>query len=298
VHVTRNDGQAWTDVTPKEVGGLYVSRIAPSRHAADAAYMTVDGHRSDVNRTIVLMTEDAGRTWRSIAGDLPPDEPAEVIVEALLDARTLYVGTEFGLYVTVDRGRHWVRMNGKSLPAVPVDDLVIHPRERDLVVATHGRSLYILDDVTPLARLGQETRNRPLAVFPPLPARPRLFASRGYGGGAGIFRAANPAMGAILTYWVRDGQPDGVKIAIADRAGTVVREIPGSGRPGLNRVVWDLQPDVKHRIPTVDAQQLGQTQFVPEGTYRVTVTLPGRGPGIRPEKAETSVEVLKAPNAR
>jgi len=297
VHVTRNDGQSWTDVTPKEAGGLYVSRIAASRHAADTAYMTVDGHRSDVDHTIVLMTEDAGRTWKSIAGDLPPDEPAEVVIEAFLDRQTLYAGTEFGLYVTVDRGRHWVRMNGKSLPSVPVDDLVIHPRERDLVVATHGRSLYVLDDVTPIARLTQEVRNRPLAVFPPLPARPRLFASRGYGGGAGIFRVSNPPMGAAITYWLREGHPDGVKIAVADPAGTVVRELSSSGRPGLNRVVWDLQADVKHRIPTVDAQQLDQSQFVPEGDYKITVTLPAKAPGLKPEKSETTVKVLRAPNA-
>lgn len=297
VQVTRNDGQSWTDVTPREVGGLYVSRITPSRHAADTAYMTVDGHRSDVDRTIVLMTEDAGRTWQSIAGDLPPNEPAEVVIEAFLDRQTLYVGTEFGLYVTVDRGRHWVRMNGASLPSVPVDDLVIHPRERDLVVATHGRSLYILDDVTPIARLTQEVRNRPLAVFPPLPARPRLFASRGYGGGAGIFRASNPPMGGVITYWLREGNPDGVKIALADPAGTVVRELSSSGRPGFNRVVWDLQADVKHRIPTVDAQQLGQSQFVPEGDYKITVTLPAKAPGLKPEKAETTIKVLRAPNA-
>ena len=297
VHVTRNDGQVWTDVTPKETGGLYVSRLTPSRHAAETAYMTVDGHRSDVDRTIVLMTEDAGRTWKSIAGDLPPEEPAEVVTEAILDRQTLYVGTEFGLYVTVDRGRHWVRLNGKSLPAVPVDDLVIHPRERDLVVATHGRSLYILDDITPIARLTQEVRNRALQVFPPLPVRPRLYASRGYGGGAGIFRAANPPLGAALTYWLRDSQPDGVTIAVADQAGTVVRELKSGGRPGLNRVVWDLQADVKHRIPTVDAQQLGQTQFVPAGDYTITVTLPAKAPGLKPEKSETTLKVLSAPNA-
>ena len=297
IQVTRNDGQSWTDVTPKEAGGLYVSRIAPSSHSPDSAYATVDGHRLDVDRTIVLLTDDAGRTWRSIAGDLPPNEPAEVVIEALLNRQTLYVGTEFGLYVTVDRGQHWVRMNGKSLPAVPVDDLVIHPKERDLVVATHGRSLFIMDDVTPLAQLTQEIRNRPLAVFPPLPAHPRLFASRGYGGGAAPFRAPNPPMGAAITYWLRDDNPDGVKVAVTDPAGSMIRDLSGSGRPGLNRVVWDLQAGVKHRIPTVDAQQMDQTQFVPEGDYKITLTLPAAAPGGRPEKAETTVKVLKAPNA-
>ena len=154
-----------------------------------------------------------------------------------------------------------------------------------------------MDDVTPLAQLTQEVRNRPLAVFPPLPARPRLFASRGYGGGAAPFRAPNPPMGAAITYWLRDGNPDGVKVSITDPAGAMIRDLSSSGRPGLNRVVWDLQAGVKHRIPTVDAQQMDQTQFVPEGEYRITLTLPAAAQGGKPEKAETTVKVLKAPNA-
>ena len=297
VQVTKNDGKEWSDVTPKEVGGLYVSRITPSRHAGDTAYMAVDGHRSDVFRTILLMTEDAGRSWRSITGDLPPNEPAQVVIETIISPQVLYAGTEFGLYVTVDRGRHWVRLNGSTLPPAPIDDLVIHPRERDLVVATHGRSLYICDDVTPLAQLTQEVRNQKLVLFDPLPGRPRLYAGRGYGGGAGIFRAPNPSPGAILNYWLRDGNPDGVKITIAGPSGSPIRDLTGPGRPGLNRVVWDLQADAKHRIPTVDAQRLGQTQFVPDGDYKIAVTLAGAAPGTVPDKAEKILKVLKAPNA-
>ena len=297
VHVTRNDGQAWTDVTPKEVGGLYVSRVTPSLHQADTAYVTVDGHRSDDFRTLILATDDAGKSWRSITGDLPPKEPVQLVREAILNPDTLYCGTEFGLYVTVDRGRHWVRMNGTSLPPVPVDDILIQPRERDLVVATHGRSIYILDDVTPIARLNPETRAKAMALFDILPAQPRLYAARGYGGGAGVFRAPNPPMGARITYWLRDANPDGVKIAIADPHGTVIRELNGPGRPGINRVVWDLQVDPKHRIPSVDSQRLDQTQFVPEGEYKVTATLGATAPGAAPVKDEKMVRVLKAPNA-
>jgi photosystem II stability/assembly factor-like uncharacterized protein len=297
VHVTRDDGGTWTEVTPKEVGGLYVSRLTPSRFDAGTAYMAVDGHRSDDFRTLLMMTTDTGRTWRSIAGDLPPKEPVQCVIEAFINHDTLYAGTEFGLYVTVDRGAHWVRLNGASLPPAPVDDLIIHPRERDLVVGTHGRSIWILDDVTPIAQLNEATRAMPLAVFKPLPATPRLFAGRNYGGGSGIFRATNPAPGAIINYWLRDGSPDGVKIAIADPSGFGIRDLNGPGRPGLNRVVWDLQADVKHRIPTVDAERHGQTQFVPEGEYKVTLTLAAATPGAAPEKAETTVKVLRAPNA-
>jgi hypothetical protein len=178
-----------------------------------------------------------------------------------------------------------------------VDDIQIQPRKRDLVVATHGRSIYILDDVTPIARLNPETRAKEMSLFDILPAQPRLYAGRGYGGGAGVFRAANPPMGARITYWLRDANPDGVKIAIADPHGTMIRELNGPGRPGLNRVVWDLQVDTKHRIPSVDSQRLDQTQFVPEGDYKVTATLGGAAPGTAPVKDEKTVRVLKAPNA-
>jgi photosystem II stability/assembly factor-like uncharacterized protein len=296
VHVTRDDGKTWAEVTPKEVGGLYVARVVPSRHSADTAYVAVDGHRSDVFRPIILVTRDAGRTWKNIAGDLPADEPVDVVIETFINPEALYAGTEHGLWLTVDGGARWVRLNGTTLPAVPVDDLIIHPRERDLVVATHGRSIYILDDVTPLAQLTAETRAKPLAVFPPLPAKPRLYGNRNYGGGAGIFRATNPPMGANITYWLRDGNPDGVKVAINDASGFTLREISGPGRPGLNRVVWDLQADPKQRIPTIDSQRHGQTMFVPAGDYAVKVTLATGDPG-RPEKAETKVTVLPAPDA-
>jgi len=294
VHVTKDGGRSWSEVTPKEAGGLYVSRLTPSRHQKEACYMAVDGHRSDDFRTLIFLTEDAGRTWKSIAGDLPAKEPVEVVTEALLNKETLYAGTEFGLYATVDRGAHWVRLNGRSLPSAPVDDLVIHPTQRDLVVATHGRSIYILDDVSPIAQLTAENRAKPLVLFKPMPATPRLYTGRNYGGGAGIFRASNPAMGAAITYWLRDGNPDGVSLSIADPSGAAIREISGPGRPGLNRVVWDLQADRKHRIPTIDANRLGQTQFVAAGDYKVTATLDTGTPG-RPEKAETVVTVKAAP---
>jgi photosystem II stability/assembly factor-like uncharacterized protein len=273
IHVTRDEGKSWSDVTPREVGGLYVARLAASRHAPGTAYAAVDGHRSDVFRTIVLMTEDHGRKWKSIAGDLPPDEPVEVVLEDRTAPAVLYAGTERGLYVTLDRGRHWVRMNGKSLPPVAVDDVVQHPREHDLVVGTHGRSIWILDDASMFAQLDAATRNEPLAVLAIRPATPRLFGERAYGIGHGIFRAKNPPAGAVINFWVRDAAGTPVKVKIEDRHGTTLRELETVARRGLNRVVWDLQADAKHRIPTVEAESYGQTQFVPPGDYGVTITL-------------------------
>ncbi|MEE9218226.1 MAG: hypothetical protein V3U98_04085 [Acidobacteriota bacterium] len=290
IHVTQDDGKSWADVTPKQVGGLYVSRIAASRHDARTAYVSIDGHRSDVFKPLVLMTENAGRRWANITGDLPAGEPVRVVTEDVASPQVLYAGTEFGVYITLDRGRHWVRMNGTSLPAAAAHDIVQHPRERDLIVGTHGRSIYVLDDGSMFAQLTQEVRNRALALLDILPATPRLYTGRAYGAGQGIFRAKNPPMGATINYWLRDSTGDPARITITDRFGTVVRKLEGAGYRGLNRVVWDLQADKKHRIPTVDAEELEQTQFVPAGEYKVAIS---RGE----EKAEDTVEVRPAPNA-
>jgi photosystem II stability/assembly factor-like uncharacterized protein len=290
IHVTEDEGGSWRDVTPKEVAGLYVSRIALSRHDSRTAYVAVDGHRSDVFKPIVLLTEDLGRSWKSIAGDLPAGGPVEVVREDPWSRDVLYAGTEFGLHVTLDRGRHWVRLNGKSLPPAPVDDLVLHPRERDLIVGTHGRSLWVLDDASMFAQLTQEVRDRPLAALEILPATPRLYRRRSYGAGHAVFRAPNPPLGAAINFWVRDLAGDPVKIAIADPGGTVVRELETVARPGLNRVVWDLQADRKHRIPRVETEMFRQTQFVAAGRYKVTIKLGEL-------TAEQTVEVRPAPDA-
>ncbi|MBI1853666.1 MAG: hypothetical protein HYR85_25290 [Planctomycetes bacterium] len=288
VHVTEDDGKTWTDVTPAAVGGLYVSRIAPSPHDAKTAYVSVDGHRSDVFKPLVLATSDAGRTWTEITGDLPAGGPVKVVVEDPSSADVLYCGTEFGCYVTLDRGKHWVRMNGKSLPPAPVDDIVIHPREHDLVVGTHGRSIWVFDDASMFAQMDAATRSKPLALFDLLPATPRLYASRAYGEGAGIFRAKNPPMGANIDYWLAATADDAISISIADPSGFVIRKLDGPGRAGINRVTWDLQADAKHRFKSVDETELGQTAFVAPGDYTVTITM-GKA------KDEKKVKVLPLP---
>ena len=293
VHVTVNDGKSWADVTPKEVGGLYVSRLAASRHDAKTAYVSVDGHRSDVFMPVVLMTGDLGRSWNRITGNLPAGGPVEVVAADPASPQVLYCGTESALYVTLDHGRNWVKLNGKSLPPAPVDDIVIHPRERDLVVGTHGRSIWILDDASMFAQLTQETRNRKLALLDILPAAPRLRLDLrdGGSGGQAQFRANNPPIGANINYWVREDVGEDASISIADGSGFVVRTLEGPGRRGLNRVVWDLQAEKKHKFSNLDENFLAQTQFVPAGDYKVTIKM-------GEEKGEKTVKVLPAPNAK
>jgi photosystem II stability/assembly factor-like uncharacterized protein len=273
IHVTENDGGSWRDVTPKAGKGLYVSYITASAHDAKTAYVAIDGHRSDVMTPIALMTTNLGGSWTSITGDLPKDEPVQVVIEDPASKDVLYCGTQFFAYVTFDRGAHWLRLNNESLPPVPVHDMKIHPRERDLVVATHGRSIWVLDNISMFSQLTPEARAKPLAVFDVLPARPRIYAPIAYGHAQGIFRAKNPPVGAGINYWVREDTGDPVSISVADSSGFTVRELDGSSRAGLNRVVWDLRPDKKHAFNPSPNEEAGPEQFVPAGKYKITVKM-------------------------
>jgi len=284
VHVTSDEGKSWANVTPKEVGGLYISRIAASWKEERTAYVSVDGHRSDVLKPLVLMTTDLGRSWTNITGNLPATGPVRVVLEDSSNPQVLYAGTEFGLFVTLDRGRQWIRLNGKSLPPAPVDDLLIHPREKDLVIGTHGRSIYVLDDASFFAQLTPEIRRKQAVLLDVRPARPRLLFGRDYGSGQALFRAKNPALGAVLNYWLREVPDEPVSISISDPSGFKIRSLDGTSRAGLNRVVWDLQADPKHRFSDVD-EAYGQTPFVPPGDYKVTLT-------VGDEKSEKTVKVL------
>lgn len=290
VQVTTDEGKNWKDVTPAAVNGMYVSRIAASGLDARTAYVAVNGHRSDVLTPIVLMTQDDGATWSNIAGDLPADEPVESVTEDLGNRDVLYCGTEHACFVTLDRGAHWLNLNGKSLPPAAVHDIAIQPRERDLVVGTHGRSIWVLDNAGFLGQLAA-VRNQKIAVFDVLPAVPRLYAGRAYGAGHGLFRAKNGPMGAIFDVWVRDAAGEALSVSIADSTGFTVRELTATTRKGVNRVVWDLQMDRKHLFTSVDENELGQTQFVRAGTYKATVS-------VGEDKVEKAFRVLPAPDPK
>ena len=291
IHVTADDGGSWTDVTPAEVDGLYVSKIEPSSHDADTAYAAIDGHRSDVFEPILLMTADRGRTWSSIAGDLPAGQPPKVVREDPGNPDVLYVGTERGAYVTIDRGTHWIRLNNESLPTVSVDDLAVHTREHDLIAGTHGRSIYILDDVSALSQLTPEIVQSEFHLFEPRPAKPRYHLPYGGLWSDRMFIASNPPMGAVISYWVREYTSDEVSISIsapgapgAPGSGYVVKTLTGAGRPGFNRVVWDLQPEKEQRLGNPD----DLPEFVAPGLYEVSASY-----GDHTKK--TTVEVLPAP---
>src|SRR5262249_11034586 len=215
--VTENGGGSWTDLStsvPAPARGQWISRIEPGHADAKVAYLAVDAHRAGEYRPLVYRTADLGHTWQPIASDLRADGPVRVVREDPSNPQVLYAGTEFGLFVSLDRGGHWQALGG--LPTVAVDDILVHPREKDLVIATHGRSLYILDDASPLAQITADVAAKDAHLFPPRPALAAhpLPGFSEWQGTSGIYRGANPPEGAVLTYWVKEDTGDPVKIAI------------------------------------------------------------------------------------
>ena len=270
--ITEDDGAHWTDLTgnlPAPAKGQWVSRIEPSAQDAKVAYLAVDGHRAGIYTPLVFRTSDAGHTWTSLAANLPADSPVKVVREDPVNPALLYAGTEFGLFASLDRGGSWVKLGG--LPTVAIDDLQIHPREHDLVIATHGRSLYVLDDITALQSLTPETTAKPIHLFPPRPALGAyLLPGWEDSAGKGNYRGENPPEGALLTYWIRDLGDEPPTLVITGEDGRPVATFKLPGTPGLGRVNWNLRPTKEH---LTEYGGMGAEKLVRPGTYTATLTM-------------------------
>jgi photosystem II stability/assembly factor-like uncharacterized protein len=206
VWMTRDDGASWTELTGRFDGvpeGTWVSRIEPSHHDASTFYVSFDGHRSDDFTPYVYVTTDGGETFRSIAAGLPTGKPdyVHVIREDPHNPNLLFIGTDVGVYMSLDRGVSWGRfMNG--LPTVPVHDLKIHPRERELIAGTHGRSVWIVD-IAPLEQIAGGALTEDIVLFDPKPAL--QFGDSPIGGestGHRTFEGESVRYGAEMTYWI------------------------------------------------------------------------------------------------
>jgi photosystem II stability/assembly factor-like uncharacterized protein len=295
LQVTRDAGQNWKNVAGKVPGvpkGTYVSRVEASKFAEGTAYVTFDGHRSNDFTVYVFATSDYGETWKAISNGLPAGGGTlHVIREHLRNQNLLFAGAEFGAFVSFDRGANWVPLKS-NLPTVPVDDIAIHPRDNDVVLATHGRSLWILDDATPLEQLDAKTLDADLHLFDIRPATAwRLYGHKGNTGHK-FFIAKNPPYGALISFLLK-AAPDAkepVKITILDKDGKTVRELrcpsPAAGfnnpgcdaKPGINRVNWDLRY-APYAEPTPQQRQAMEAGFgtgprgpmVEPGTYTVKI---------------------------
>ncbi|MDX2192754.1 MAG: hypothetical protein NW201_05335 [Gemmatimonadales bacterium] len=268
--LTRDGGQQWTELTanlPAALKGQWLTRLEASAADPEVAYLVCAAYRSGDLSPHAYRTADGGKTWQSVAGDLPANGPVKVLKEDPFNPNVLYAGTEFGLFVSADRGGRWTRLG--ELPTIPVDDIVVHPRERDLVIATHGRSLYVIDDIRALHDLTVEAQAAPVAFAPP---RPALGAPKFPGWtdswGTATYRGENPPDGALLTYHVKEWTGDGVSVSIAGPDGRTVASLKGPGAPGFQRLAWDLKPTSEF----LAQGRSQQNRFVRPGTYKVTLS--------------------------
>jgi photosystem II stability/assembly factor-like uncharacterized protein len=243
LQVSRDGGATWKNVVDKVTGvpkETHVSRVEPSHFDAGTCYVTFDGHRTDDMKPYVLVTRDFGETWASIAANLP-EANVNVITEDPRNKNLLFVGTEYGLFVSQDGGKQWKRfMTG--LPTVRIDDIIVHPREHDLIAGTHGRSIWIVDDISPLEQWTEEATKGDAYLFDVRPGTAWIndIQKQLQVGGAKNFRGQNPAPGTSVGYWLKNAASN-VKITIADITGREVRSIDGTKEAGLNRVQWDLR---------------------------------------------------------
>jgi len=312
VQVTRDAGKTWKNVAKKVPGvpsGTYVSRVVASKTAEGAAFVTFDGHRGDDYGIYIFSTTDYGENWKAIHNGIPDSAGSvHVIREHPRNTNLLFVGAEFGLWVSWDRGANWTALKN-NFPTVPVDDIQIQARENDLVLATHGRSIWIFDDLTPIEKMDAKVESSPLTFFPPHAAVTWSIRQRRWSAGQKMFTAKNPAYGALVSYYLKDAVPaevpkkdkdkkEGVeepakpetksdagekkegkvKITVLDKDGKTVREFDGPGAAGVNRANWDLRsnPPAEPTPQQLEAEAAGfgfgpRGPLVDPGEYTIKI---------------------------
>jgi photosystem II stability/assembly factor-like uncharacterized protein len=295
VHVTRDGGRHWTDVTPKEMPEWsMVSMIDLSTHDAGSAYMAIDRHRLDDYRPYAYKTGDFGKTWTAISKGLPPDSYVHVVRQDPQRTDLLYAGTETGVWVSFDDGGHWQSLQ-LNLPTTPVYDLIV--KGNDLAVATHGRAFWILDDVSPLRQFDASAANASFHLFKPATAfriNPgEFFLPRQE------FVGTNPPNGALIYYSLSAAPSGSMTLEITDRNGKPVRKftnprktpvealedvilpppptLPLPAAAGLNRFVWDVRYAPPNTVPS-DVFLSGRPRgpLVTPGQYQVKLTVDGK----------------------
>ncbi len=249
LQVTRDAGKTWTNVIDKIPGlpkGIYVSRVVPSRFDEGTVYATFDGHRQNDFEPYIYASGDYGQTWRSVVSNLS-GEVARTLTEDLKNPDVLYLGTETGLFVTIDRAKSWMRLKA-NLPTVRIDEITLHPRDNAMILATHGRSIWILDHLEPIQEYAalQAAADSRLFTPPPYAMYRRPASDRNYEfWGDQTFFGENPPQAAVVT-WLQKQQAGEVKLRITDSAGREVREISGqvlanSNKAGIQAACWDLR---------------------------------------------------------
>jgi photosystem II stability/assembly factor-like uncharacterized protein len=309
VQMTKDGGKTWTNITsrfPNSPKNAYVSGLVASAHDPNTVYVAFDGHMNDDFNNYLYASADGGNTFRSISEGIPKGQVVNTVQEDPKNPAVLYAGTEFGLFVTPDRGGSWDRLRA-NLPTVPIHEVQIHPRDNDLIVATHGRSLWILDDATPIQQAA-EARRAEAFLFDMRPAMQYNLANdRGFVTDK-PFRGKNPDYGVPISFYLRN-EAKQVALRIRDASGNQIREITGNDlrnarRAGINRVNWDLRHQPLPPAATPDQGGRGgggggggnNGPNVLPGEYRVTLVVDGKDVATKPVRvnADTAVQMTDA----
>jgi photosystem II stability/assembly factor-like uncharacterized protein len=315
VQVTHDGGQTWTKyekfVSLPDM--TYVSRLAASQHDVNTVYAAFDNHKNEDFKPYLLKSTDAGKTWTSIAGNLPENGTVLAFAEDAVNANLLFAGTEFGAFFTVDGGAHWVQLKG-GLPTIAVRDMVLQAREGDLVIATFGRGFYVLDDISALRETKAESLEQTAATFPVKDAglyierHPLGEPKKGFQGDA-FFTAENPPYGAVFTAYLKEklktkkekrqeAEKEAAKknqtlpyptndelraeaeekkpevyFMVYDESGTAIRRVEGSIEAGFQRAAWDLRYPVV-ALPKHEEEEEEEEDF-PPASAKGTLVLPG-----------------------
>jgi photosystem II stability/assembly factor-like uncharacterized protein len=278
VQLSRDGAKTWTNVVGN-VSGLpkssWVSWIEASRFDPAVAYATFDRHTYGDMTPWVYRTADYGKTWTRIVG---PDKGvrgyAHTIKEDTVKKDLLFVGTELGLWISLDGGAKWAQFKGGEFPNVAVREIQVHPRDNDLVLATHGRGMWIIDDLTPLRVLTDDTLQKSTAFLPIRAVQQRVQANGGWSEGDAAFSGDNAPGGLSITYYLRSRHVYGpIKLEVLDAAGKLVDTITPSKRRGINRIGW-LMRVKPPKVPRAAQVAFGASQGprVPPGTYTLRLT--------------------------
>ena len=278
VQLTRDAGKTWTNV----VGNIadlpkasWVSWVEASRYDPATAYAAFDRHTFGDMAPHVYKTSDYGKTWTPIVTAASEVRGyAYVIKEDTVSPNLLFLGTEFGLWVSLDGGKQWAQYKGAEFPQVSVRDIVVHPRDSDLVIATHGRGIWVIDDITPLRKLTPDVLAQDAGFLPGKPPEQRLNANGGWAEGSAMFTGPNPPDAAVITYYQKKRHIFGkMKIEILDAQGKLVDTLPPNNRRGISRVNWPMKLKAPRDPPAATAAfEASEGPRVLPGTYTVKMT--------------------------
>jgi photosystem II stability/assembly factor-like uncharacterized protein len=298
VHITRDGGKNWTNITPKDLPDWSrISLIDASPHDAGTAYVAVDRHQSDDMRPYIYKTNDYGKTWVKIVKGIPDNTFARAVREDPKKRGLLYAGTETGVYVSFNDGGDW-RALQLNLPTAPVHDLMV--KNDDLVVATHGRAFWILDDISPLRQYSDDIAKRDVHLYTPATAMRFQNPSEDDAPPKPVLVGENPPAGALIYYFLKDKPKSETTIEILDSTGSLIRKYssnkteeldepltPEDKKPekeikaeaGLNRFVWDLRYTGSKRVPDYylwEYKDGGRGPLAIPGKYQVRLTVDGK----------------------